>query len=322
MSSAASRMPVPPNAESWARFPPATTAARLGWARDWITLMRPEHWVKNSFVAAPLAFAHLSMPAMDALRAAALATIAFCLMSSSVYCFNDVRDAPTDRAHPKKCGRPVAAGRVSPSTALLLAAALAAGAGAIAWIALPFGFAVAAAAYLANNILYTFVLKEKVIADVMAIALGFVLRLLAGSAAIGVVPSSWLLVCGFSVALLLGFGKRRVELTLARPTAYRAALRMYTADKLDTVLGACTAVAMLSYILYTVSPETIRLHHTDKLVYTIPFVAYGLFRYVFKVQEGVGTGPVDILLSDRIFLLNGLLWIGAVVAIRMLALGS
>jgi 4-hydroxybenzoate polyprenyltransferase len=293
-------------------------AAIVPRARDLIALMRPEHWIKNTFVAAPLAFAHLAIPPAAGVRSATLAVVAFCLMSSSVYCFNDVLDASSDRAHPTKRRRPVAARLVRPSAALLLAAGFVALAAAIA-AALPMGFAIAGAAYLANNVLYTFVLKKKVIADVMSIALGFVLRLLAGAAAIGVTASSWLLVCGFSVALLLGFGKRRLEVALAQPTAYRAALQMYTAQKLDAVIAASTAVAMLSYILYTVAPETIRLHGTDKLVYTVPFVAYGLFRYVFKVQEGVGTGPIDILLSDRVFLLNGLLWILAVIAIRMYA---
>jgi hypothetical protein len=146
---------------------------------------------------------------------------------------------------------------------------------------------------------------------VLCIAAGFVLRLLGGCAAIEVQPSSWLVVCGFALAMMLGFGKRRLEVG-GQSLAYRPVLVSYSADKLNMLLSVTTSICLLSYMLYTVSPETVHLHHTDRLVYTIPFVAYGVFRYMFKVQEGRHDGPVEVLLKDPIFALNGALWVVAV----------
>jgi hypothetical protein len=125
----------------------------------------------------------------------------------------------------------------------------------------------------------------------------------------------WFLICGFSLALLLAFGKRRTELALNPNGEYRRTLRVYDAVKLDTMLSISSSLCLLSYMLYVVSPETIALHHTTHLVYTVPLVAYGMFRYIFKVQEGKGDGPTDILLADPVFLLTVLLWVGAVAII-------
>lgn len=276
-------------------------------ARALLTIMRPRHWAKNAFVLAPVIFAETAgRPVIEQ----ALAAFAFfCALSSAVYAINDVVDAASDRVHPRKRFRPVASGQLSATAATTLAVVLTVAAFWAALMLLPLGVAIAGAAYAINNALYVTMLRHHVIIDVISIASGFVLRLLAGAAAIGVEPTSWLLVCGFSVALLLGFGKRRTELESAGVDAsYRRSLELYTPAKLDTLLAICASMSVLSYMLYTASSDTIRLHNTDRLVYTVPFVAYAIFRFIFKVQEGKGDGPVEILLSDPVFQLNAALW--------------
>jgi 4-hydroxybenzoate polyprenyltransferase len=252
----------------------------------------------------------------NSLLIAVVATACFCLLSSAVYSLNDLLDAEADRHHPGKLCRPIARGGISVVQAISLIGILATFAAVISLWYLPLNFVLLAGTYLVNSVLYCCWLKRKVIVDVMSIAAGFVLRLLAGCAAIAVVPSSWIIVCGFSLALVLGFGKRRNEVAREIATKHRKTLLSYTPAKLDTLLGIVTAVCLLSYMLYTVAPETIQRHHTDKLVYTIPFVAYCLFRYLFKTQEGKGgNGPAEILLSDWVFLATGLLWGTTIAAI-------
>jgi 4-hydroxybenzoate polyprenyltransferase len=282
---------------------------------DVLGLCRPRQWTKNSFVLAPLLFSGM-IADPGSLLAGVTAFACFCLWSSAIYCWNDWLDAEADRQHPRKCQRPIAAGRLTPTFAVFLGLWLSTEAGLIAWSFLPPVVLLYGLLYLANSVCYCLVLKHRVIADVMSIAVGFVLRLMAGCAAIGVQPTSWILVCGFSLALLLGFGKRRLEIAaLAEPGKYRSTLEYYSVDKLNVLLGTASSICLLTYMLYTMSPQTVALHHTDKLIYTVPFVAYGIFRYLFKVQEGLYDGPVEILLKDRIFLVNGLLWLGSVAAV-------
>ena len=285
---------------------------------DVIRTCRPGQWAKNVFVLAPLLFSQ-KITDVWAVMAAGTAFACFCLWSSAVYFWNDVLDAAADRQHPRKCNRPIAAGRISSGFAVFLGFFLAVEAGLIAVSFLPAVVLLFGLLYLANSVGYCLLLKHRVIADVMSIAVGFVLRLMAGCATIGVQPTSWLLVCGFSLALLLGFGKRRLEIAaLAEPGKYRPTLDYYSVDKLNVLLGTASSICLLTYMLYTVSPQTVALHNTDKLIYTVPFVAYGVFRYLFKVQEGLYDGPVEILLKDRIFLINGLLWLVAIVVILYL----
>jgi 4-hydroxybenzoate polyprenyltransferase len=271
--------------------------------------MRPKHWLKNVFVLAPLAFAAGPNP-ITALPAVALAFLSFCLLSSAVYCFNDALDADRDRANPLKKHRPVAAGIISIPAAMAAAAVLAATAITIMAFWLPAAVLLVGLLYLLNNLFYSILLKHHAIVDVMSIASGFVLRLIAGALAIPVLPSSWLIVCGFSLALLLGFGKRRAELMILDAVPqYRSTLEVYTPAKTDVLLAISASLTLLSYMLYTVAPDTQRLHGTANLVYTVPFVAYGIFRFIFKVHEGRADGPVEILASDKVFALNGILWI-------------
>ena len=186
----------------------------------------------------------------------------------------------------------------------------------IAVFRLPTTFLLISGLFLANGFAYSIFLKHRVIIDVLSIALGFVLRIIAGCYAIDVQPTSWLLVCGFSLALLLGFGKRRLEVTgLEQADEYRSTLLSYNTDKLNLLLGITSSLCLISYMLYTVSPQTLQLHGTDALIYSVPFVAYGIFQYLFKVQEGGYDGPVELLSQDSIFVINGALWLITVISI-------
>jgi 4-hydroxybenzoate polyprenyltransferase len=278
-----------------------------------IQICRPQHWLKNVFVLIPLLFGG-SLTPLSILNAA-WAFVCFCVLASGIYCVNDVVDAPSDRHHPRKRRRPVAAGSITAPAALVLATVLI-GVALLAGLALPARFVLICGLYVLNNFIYFVYLKHRVIVDVLLIAMGFVLRILAGCAAVGLRPSSWILVCGFSLAMLLGFGKRRLELDetgLAK--GYRRSLQSYSEAKLNLLLGVTSSVCLLSYMLYTLSPTTIQLHRTENLIYTVPLVAYGIFRYLFKVQEGRADGPVEVLVKDPVFAITGIAWIAMVGAI-------
>jgi 4-hydroxybenzoate polyprenyltransferase len=274
---------------------------------DLVRLARPKHWVKNGFVLAPLLFARPE-PFDVALTRAAMAVAAFCLLASAIYCFNDVFDAAADREHPTKRNRPVAAGRISPALAVTFGAVLVVAASLIAF-RINWAFVLAAAAYAGNNVVYNAILKHRSIADIISIALGFVIRLVSGSVAIDAPPSSWLLVCGFSLALFLGFGKRRSELALAETgMKYRPALKGYSSAKVDSLMSISASLTLMSYMLYTVAPETQRVHGTSNLVYTVPPFFYGVFRYISKVQEARGESPEELILSDWVMQATAVIW--------------
>jgi len=280
-----------------------------------IRLARPKHWVKNGFVAAPLLFARPE-PFRTAVGLAAIAVAVFSLLASAIYCFNDVLDAESDRAHPTKRTRPVASGAVSPALGIAWGLILAAAALALAWWQLPPAFLAVFGAYVVNNALYNVYLKQVAIADVISIAAGFVLRLVAGAIAIGVVASSWLLVCSFSLALFLGFGKRRSELALAEAgRAYRKVLEAYSSSTLDSAMSISATLTLMCYMLYTIAPETQATHHTANLVYTVPPVFYAMFRFIFKVQLANGESPEELLLGDRVMLAMGGAWVGLVLLV-------
>lgn len=282
-------------------------------ARDVLQLLRPHHWVKNGFVLAGLLFGH-AWDAPGFVIAALAATAAFCLASSAVYAFNDAHDAASDREHPEKSGRPVARGAISPAAARSIAAALAAAAlGVAAWT----GWEVAAlvAAYLALNACYSLGLKHVPVLDVFLIAAGFMLRLLAGTWGIGIEPSRWLLACGFLLTLFLGFAKRRAELErLAEDAAqHRAVLDSYTFAFLDKAVFACVSGMVVTYALYTVADETVALHDTENLIWTLPWVLLGSFRYLFRLNfRGGGGDPTQELLRDPLLAAAALGWVGTV----------
>jgi decaprenyl-phosphate phosphoribosyltransferase len=277
-----------------------------------IRLSRPKHWVKNGFVAAPLLFVRPE-PFGRAVVLSAIAVAVFSLIASAIYCFNDVLDAESDRAHPTKRTRPIAAGDVSPVMGVIWGLLLASTALVLAWWQLPPAFLAVLGAYVINNALYNARVKQLAIADVISIATGFVLRLVAGAIAIGVVASSWLLVCSFSLALFLGFGKRRSELALAEQgVAYRRVLRAYSATALDSAMSISATLTLMCYMLYTIAPETQATHHTANLVFTVPPVFYAIFRFIFRVQLAKGESPEELLLSDPVMLGAGAVWVGLV----------
>ena len=174
--------------------------------------------------------------------------------------------------------------------------------------------------YLLNNIFYCFILRRKEIIDVFSIAAGFVLRLPAGCFILNLAPSHWLLICGFSLALFLGFGKRRTELAQnsnekkSRDT-FRESLRFYSPEFLNILLAVTATVTLLAYMLYCISPETVHLHNTNSLIYTVPFVFFGVFRYTSAVLAGSIDGPDELLFGDKLFLVNIILWAAAAVVI-------
>jgi len=271
--------------------------------------LRPDQWTKNLIVFAALIFAvKLLDPAATAKASAAF--LIFCGLSGAVYLINDVADREQDRLHPIKKMRPIASGDLSPSTAVIAAVVLSAIALAAAFWLRP-AFGVAAAAYLALFVVYTRSLKHIVVLDVMTIAIGFVLRAVAGGLVISVHISNWLLVCTMLGALFLGLAKRRHEITLLAGGAggHRRILEEYDPYLLDQMIGVVAAATMVAYIIYCASPETHEYFGTEWLVLTTPFPIYGLFRYLYLVHRKAGGGsPSDMLLADRPLLACVLLW--------------
>ncbi|MBV6521959.1 MAG: Decaprenyl-phosphate phosphoribosyltransferase [Gemmatimonadaceae bacterium] len=275
----------------------------------WVRLLRPRQWIKNIFILAPLLFSGRALDGGAQLRAAAAFAV-FCLLASGVYAFNDVIDRESDRAHPLKRSRPVAAGAIPVSGAMVTALALVCVSVALAFAVAP-GVGAIAVAYLAINVLYGLVLKRVVIVDVFAIASFFVLRLLAGAAAVRVQPSVWLLLCGGLLALYLGFAKRRHELVLLGDGSsdHRAVLSQYTTGFLDQLSVVLLAVTIVSYIMYTVESPTSQAVGSQALSYSTVFVLYGVFRYLYLVHRHEGGNPAETLLTDRSLLAAGVLWV-------------
>lgn len=282
--------------------------------RPLVKSLRPTQWAKNLFVLAPAVFSSLLLHP-EILARAALALAAFCCASSAVYLVNDIRDREEDRRHPLKKLRPLAAGTLEVSTAVVAVAVLA-GAAALISFRLGSGFSVILGSYLLLNILYTLWLKHMVILDVMSISLGFVLRVEAGAVASGVEVSRWLLLCTIFLALFLAFSKRRHEITLLAGAAagQRRVLDQYSPAFLDQMINVVTASAVVSYALYSVAPETVQKYNTRDLVYTIPMVLYGIFRYLYLMYQQPGErNPTEAILRDPPFLINMVLWGAAVV---------
>jgi 4-hydroxybenzoate polyprenyltransferase len=286
-------------------------SARGGGFAALVRLARPHQWVKNGFVLVGLLFGH-AWHQPDTVRVVALVFAAFCLAASGVYVFNDLRDRAADRVHPRKRHRPLASGTVSPGVAAGYAAALVAAGLVLGWSASP-AAGLIVAAYVALNVAYTLGLKHVPILDVFIIAAGFMLRILAGTVGVGIPPSQWLLVCGLMVTVFLGFAKRRAELMVLSDAGgeHRPVLDDYTPALLDNMIAISAAGVIVSYSLYTVSPDTVRLHGTDQLLLTLPFVLYGIFRYIFLLhRRGGGGDPAWDLLHDPQLIVAVLGWLG------------
>ncbi len=284
--------------------------------RDLLRSMRPPQWIKNLFIFAAPIFGRAIGQGPILFRTAAAFAV-FCGLSSALYLVNDVVDAEEDRVHPRKSKRPIAAGRVSPGLAWT-AAGLLAGAGLAAAAWLDGTFFAAAAAYVLLNLAYSWRLKHVVILDVFIVAAGFVLRVAAGGFVAGVAPSPWLLVCTTLIALLLALGKRRHELVFLEESAakHRSVLGDYNARLLDQMIAVVTSATAVAYALYCMSGETVRRFGSEKLLWTAPFVLYGIFRYLYLVyRRGEGGSPEELIVRDAPLLLATALWIGAAAAL-------
>ena len=292
------------------------------WALAWSSL-RPGQWTKNLLVFAGLVFGGRLLDA-DAVAAAAIAFAVFCALSSAGYLFNDIRDREADRRHPLKQSRPIASGQFSISAALTLAGVLAAVALSVAAAISP-PLAFVAAAYAVLLALYSVLLKNLVIIDVLTIAGGFVLRAIAGAVAVRVPFSAWLLVCTTLLALFLGLSKRRHELELLGEGAidHRRILHEYSPYLLDQMIAVVTASTLIAYTFYSISAETAARLGTPRLGLTIPFVLYGIFRYLYLVHQKHGGGsPAAMLLTDRPLLACVAVWVATVATLLYTPLGK
>jgi 4-hydroxybenzoate polyprenyltransferase len=288
-----------------------------------IASLRPQQWTKNLVVFAALGFSkHLFDPVP--LQRATLAFVVFCGLSGVVYLINDLADLERDRLHPTKRLRPLASGAIAPATARAFALVLGVACLAAAF-AMGRGFLACAVAYLCLNLLYSFRLKEVVILDVLSVSLGFVLRAVAGALAISVLISEWLLICTVLLALFMSLAKRRHEIVSLSGSAasHRSILAEYSPYLLDQMISVVTASCLTAYAFYTTAPDTVEKFRTHRLVWTVPFVIYGIFRYLYLVhQKEKGGSPTDILATDRPLLANVALWAVAVVLILYTAEGA
>lgn len=276
--------------------------------------MRPRQWVKNLVVFAALVFAGRLTDSASVVAAVA-AFLMFCAASGAVYIVNDLADAERDRLHPTKSRRPIASGNLGRVPAIVAVAVLLVGALLTAFtLSPPFGAILLI--YASLNLAYSFRLKDVVIIDVMVIAAGFVLRAVGGGVMINVEISTWLILCTILLSLFLAFCKRRQELeSLAEGAeAHRTALRDYSVGFIDQMINVVTASTVTAYMFYTVSPEVESKLHTQYLYLTVPFVLYGIFRYLYLVhQKGEGGNPTQALLTDRPLLICVALYVVTVV---------
>ena len=272
--------------------------------------MRPEQWLKNGFVLAPIVFSGLVHDPVAWVRSLA-AVVAFCAASSAVYLINDVIDREADRAHPEKSRRPIASGEISVSFAIVVAVVLVASAIAIG-VALGGWFPAVLIAYVVLVLLYSAVLKRAVFLDVLVVAAGFVLRVVGGAVAIDVPVSRWILLVAYLLALYLALGKRRSELALLGEEAgnHRVVLGHYTLPMVDQAISVVLGATVLAYALYTVAPDTVAKVGSEGLLATVPIVLYGLFRYLYLLHKHeLGGSPTRALLTDRPLLICVVVWL-------------
>ncbi|MFZ0963378.1 MAG: decaprenyl-phosphate phosphoribosyltransferase [Terriglobia bacterium] len=284
--------------------------------RALVETLRPQQWVKNGFIFAALIFSQ-SLMRWDRCRQVILATLVFCLVSSATYVLNDILDAPEDRHHPIKKLRPIASGRLSPMPAGIAGAILGSAGLIVAW-KLNTSFFAIVVAYLALNVLYSTLLKHVVLLDVFIVAAGFLFRVIAGGLVIRVAISPWLIVCTTLLALFIALSKRRHELVLLgrRASDHRAILAEYSPYFLDQLIGIVAASTVVSYALYTLSPDVQSKFPGKRLELTIPFVLFGIFRYLYLIHQGQqGGNPTRSLFTDPVLLSVVLFWAASVILI-------
>lgn len=273
-----------------------------------IKSLRPRHWTKNLFIFAGIIFSkHLTN--FDYLLKVTFAFLIFSVIAGCGYIINDLRDIERDRLHPKKASRPIASGKLSiPSAAIAVSILLP------VFLFLSFllekKFFLATLSYILLDLIYTFYLKNIIILDVLSLSFFFLLRVLAGTWVINVETSPWLLICTVLISLFLGLGKRRHEvITLEKAEEHRVSLKVYSLPFIDQMIAITTSSTLIAYIIYTLSEETARKFGTRNLFLTLPFVMYGIFRYLHLIySKNLGGNPEEALLSDVPFLLSILFW--------------
>ncbi|MDD3461446.1 MAG: decaprenyl-phosphate phosphoribosyltransferase [Mesotoga sp.] len=277
-----------------------------------LRVIRIRHWIKNLFVFAPLIFSS-SLADPNSLLSATLIFVAFCLVSSSVYIFNDIKDRESDMHHARKKNRPIASGEISVRDAATVAAVMSVVAVLIA-LFLPYLALVFLLLYVVENIFYTLKGKEIVLIDAFCISAGFVIRVMAGAYAIDATPTGWIVVTTFFLSLFLGFGKRRNELLSLKEESnnHRKVLSVYDDRYLDYLMVATASVTIIAYTLYCLDPATIVKFSTDKLVYTVPFVTYGMFRYLLLLFKNGEGDPTEVVTRDRGIAVTVVLWLVSV----------
>ena len=289
----------------------AEGARGKAWA--YIELMRPKQWYKNLLLFVGLVFSK-ELGEIDLVLLAILGFLAFCALSGGVYTLNDIIDRDRDKLHPRKGQRPIPSGRVSVGSAAAFSAVLIA-AGLVVSFFLDWLFLLAAFAYLAEAISYTLFFKNHAIVDALTLATGFVIRAYAGTVAVDVPISAWLVICVFLLALFLAFGKRRHEMALMGDQAenHRATLKDYTLHMVDDMMSVSTATLIMAYAMYTF------LATNQYMMFTIPFAIYGLLRYTFLVHMADKGGEPEQIFRDLPSLINIVLWVIAVVVILYFA---
>ncbi len=286
---------------------------------NYLRLMRPKQWVKNVFVIVPLIFSK-NLFNISLFAESILAFISFCFAASAIYVINDIADRDLDTLHPVKRNRPIASGMVTVNEGWVLSAILLV----FSFLLLTLGgvrLATGAAivAYILVNLLYSFALKQIVLVDVFIIAVGFILRIVAGGYAIDVKISSWLIMTTLFISIFLGIAKRRsefVQITGSPDELSRKVLADYDLSLIDQILSVSAASVIITYALYTVSERTVRAFGTEALIFTTIFVVYGIFRYLYLVHKmGLGENPTNILLTDKPMIVNIVLYVLSIVAI-------
>jgi len=277
---------------------------------NYIHLLRPKHWIKNLFVFAALIFS-LNLFNIIKLTASLQAFFAFCLASSFVYIINDIIDIEQDRKHPEKRNRPIASGKTSIKNAITISIVCLISSMILAYF-INLNTLIIITVYIFINIIYSIKIKNVVILDVMFIALGFILRMIAGATAIGVSFSNWIFLTTFCISLFLGFGKRRGEILLTNNNTQnnaRIVLKLYSMQFLDYMILSSVTLTIISYALYTIDSEVIKRFGTDKLIYTVPLVIYGIFRYLYVIYRSDSDGdPTEVVLKDKSIISVVLLW--------------
>jgi len=288
----------------------------IGVLKALLETMRPRQWTKNGVVFAGLLFSLQIFNWIPLVKTAG-AFCLFCMISGSVYILNDVLDYERDLAHPEKKNRPIPSGRLPRNLALVLNIVIGGTALFLSFTLEP-AFGWIALSYLVMNIAYSLYLKHVVIVDVLIIAMGFVFRAVGGAVAIQVDISEWLLICTFLLALFLALCKRRHELDLIEDKAatHRAVLKEYNSALLDQMISVVTASALMAYALYTISDNVVTKFHTQNLIFTVPFVLFAIFRYLYLVHaRNLGGSPERVLIQDKAMVIDIGLWVLAVTGI-------